>query len=353
MLPKILKIVLSLVAIALILYIALYFHVSSSYVADVYACRTEKECRESEAWTARVKYDTREVGYYIIQLYSDSEEFTLKNCLVKAATKNFATCEDENGNLWNITLLETRAVWGLEHLFWKKHKNSIPDPSGQPYNSLSSIPTNTVTRTSIDEKWDLYTSPALGISVRVPKKALGAVSCKVQNGKVIFAPGMISVNVFEDSNTLYVGPEYFYEESGYFASEIECVKTVFDPITTLKELSPASSFIPYLGLQISVHSEIKTANEINKFIKERIDSTCRMEERRPYLDFENVDYILLDDNPLVLSRFACPTHIQPYQFLYNRESGKIIWSSGEAEKLKDEFGNDISSDISSSAEFLP
>ncbi len=106
--PKVLKIILAVVALLVIF----LWHLNSSYVADIIACRVEDlECTEVEVFTANVIYDTMDGLYYINKLYvyDSSEELKLKDfCLVRESEKYFATCEDEKGNSWNITLIELK-----------------------------------------------------------------------------------------------------------------------------------------------------------------------------------------------------------------------------------------------------
>ena len=106
--PKILKIMFAVVVLLMLF----FWYWSSSYVADIIACRVEDlECTEVEVFTANVTYDTMDALYYINKLYvyDSSEELKLKDfCLVRESGKYFATCEDEKGNSWNITLVELR-----------------------------------------------------------------------------------------------------------------------------------------------------------------------------------------------------------------------------------------------------
>lgn len=104
--PKILKIILAVV----VLLILFFWHLNSSYVADVFVCKTTNlECNESEASAAKASYDSMDGLYYIHELYTNSGTVKLKDfCVVREAENYGAVCEDENGNSWDITLIELR-----------------------------------------------------------------------------------------------------------------------------------------------------------------------------------------------------------------------------------------------------
>ena len=250
-----------------------------------------------------------------------------------------------------IVVIGVIIVLGFYYHPGKSEKQSY-DPSLSSYQP--SLRADEATLTPIDEDWNLYTSLELGISVKVPTHVLGAISCAIKNEKPTLTPGMIPVKVFEDAHSLYMGPEYSIALDGQNFSNVytKCGdKIFFDPLTALKNYRPWDSFMPNFGLVVApvMKTGVNNDRDLNQFIRETIDPTCKVGERRPDRDG---DMIYLEDDTSVPSRRGCMMTSEVYLLTHNVSTGTVIWIPPVYQGFKDKFGNDLGWEIHGGVKFL-
>lgn len=212
-------------------------------------------------------------------------------------------------------------------------------------NINSVINTNTV----VDERtnWETYKNEEFGFSIDYPKQLLSNYgSCEWSEDKLKSREGndhsyrpaaaMIPVKVFENTNTVYLANEYYYELTG------QTVET--EGVSNLSFFSGCekvdNSIILLQGDQTHyqryweiISTTVNNDSDIENAIKERYGTGCRIGDKTPSTLQEGVYdvSILKDDDVKELQESDCPVNHRTILKYYPRNNLFITWNTGQAE----------------------
>lgn len=183
---------------------------------------------------------------------------------------------------FSIVIITVVVIMIIGILTWQTKMPATPTPTFTPIVSGSPIPTLTPDTT---EDWKEYTNKVLGFSMWLPKKVVG------EDNK------FVALNIFEDNKNNVI----------YFGTSIG--------------LSTKDGW----RLKVAVKS-VKNDSELEKFIKEKFGSDCKIDKR---------SYLYGADNEAVYSYEQTPGGIESNcavaKILYDSRVKKVMAISGAQE----------------------
>lgn len=176
---------------------------------------------------------------------------------------------------------------GAGILGYLQYRNKTsPISSISPIASVSPSISTTPTFTPPPEVWETYTNSQLGFSMKYPQMVYGVYDCSIK--KTVFVP----IKIIEDnkSGITYITKEYFSDNSepcNKIAYSLEMLKN-----ETKKQQEEGDknspSYTSGLGWNkilsgwTILFRDIKSENELNKFIKENYGPGCFTGDRKPW-----------------------------------------------------------------------
>lgn len=178
---------------------------------------------------------------------------------------------------------------------------------------------------SLDSNKNLYTNSKFGFSLIVPKFATGSIECRKEVDSYRPNSGDVSINFFENDDTIYLAGDYFYRLTGeqktadgrYNYSGCQKENTTFDLIKKDREGITTGT----TSLKIYA-TNIKNDSELESYFKSKYGSGCRLGEKTlsNTPDIYNVK-ILGDGKDLDESN--CPINFVVVT-AYNPTKGKLV-----------------------------
>ncbi len=189
------------------------------------------------------------------------------------------------------------------------------------------IPTLASTESTLIEKDannNLYTNNKFGFSLTIPKFASGSVECKKEPDSYRPNSGNVSINFFENKETIYLAADNFYSLTGEQKtsegisnfSRCEKLKTNFELI---EEDKVSSGNITSLKIYAA---NIKNDEELEQFIKSKYGSGCKLGKKTKIDTTEAFDVSILGDGK-ELGESECPMNFM-VKLRYNQTKGKLV-----------------------------
>ncbi len=185
--------------------------------------------------------------------------------------------------------------------------------------------------TDLDETWNLFTDYRLGFSIKFPKEmATLRGSCAWNQGERSYRPevALVPVQIFEESNAVYIAAEHFYELAGERRDGGKTLYGECNPVTNSLDLlqDPDSFKEPFWKLVVE---EVRDDAELDNFIKERYGPGCSVGEQLPSLQ-EGVYEVKIEGDGKVLAETQCPLNFAT-AVKYFPAGGKIVaWDRGQS-----------------------
>lgn len=236
----------------------------------------------------------------------------------------------------------------INQLSNKQTTELTPDSIQKPTNSEETIPTIIPTIISTestliekDTNNNLYTNNKFGFSLIIPKFAIGSIECKKETDSYRPKSGNVSINFFENKETIYLAADNFYRLTGEQKtsegisnfSGCEKLKTNFELI---EEDKVSSGNITSLKIYAA---NIKNDDELEQFIKSKYGLGCKLGKKTKLDTTEVFDVSILGDGK-DLGESECPMNFM-VKLRYNQTKSKLVlFELGQACNLaKNSTGN--------------
>jgi hypothetical protein len=187
--------------------------------------------------------------------------------------------------------------------------------------------------TSLDETWNLYTSNGQGFSIKFPKTMAsygGSCTWNEEQGSYRPQNAIVPVKIFEDSDAVYIAPEYYYELAG---KRIEDNKSYFDECNqvanTLELLRDPENLYASIQMWKLVAAEIHDDAELEGFLKDRYGSGCSLGEKEP-TGQDGVYRVRIEGDGKSMEETECLLNFGTVVKYYPTGNKVISWHTGQA-----------------------
>lgn len=188
--------------------------------------------------------------------------------------------------------------------------------------------TQSVSRVSIDQTWDLYTNKNLGFSIKIPKKVLTAN--KTQE----------ALEIIEDGNVVYVTfrSNYYYKEmTSRIANQISL---------GLNDVKKTTG-IPW-GIMVR---DINNEQELSRLIKERYGSGCSLGAKTISEEPDTYN-VAINGDGLDLDKTKCSFGFIRYVKYSPTFKKAAIWDGGQAINFRSSPNNEFDTIMAGSFKFI-
>ena len=134
---------------------------------------------------------------------------------------------------------------------------------------------------SLDDTWNQYVNSRLGISIRFPKMMIaqyGACRWSEEGTDHSYRPeaALVPVRVFEDTNTIYIAAEYYYQLADEICQEDgRCYYAECSKVMNTQILLQDSENVYQQMWKLEVE-EVQDDEELDEFIKSRYGVGCKL-----------------------------------------------------------------------------
>jgi hypothetical protein len=185
--------------------------------------------------------------------------------------------------------------------------------------------------TDLDETWNLFTDYRLGFSIRFPKEMVTfRGSCTWNEDEGSFRPELapVPVQVFEDTDAVYIAAEYYYELTGERQDGGRSYYDECNPVTNSLELlqDPDAFKEPYWKLVVE---DIHDDAELDSFIKERYGPGCSVGEQLPSVQ-DGVYDVKIQGDGKDLAESKCPLNYVTVVKYFPEGNKVVAWDRGQA-----------------------
>jgi hypothetical protein len=187
--------------------------------------------------------------------------------------------------------------------------------------------------TSLDETWNLYTSNGQGFSIKFPKTMAsygGSCTWNEEQGSYRPQNAIVPVKIFEDSDAVYIAPEYYYELAG---ERIEDHKSYYDECNqvanSLELLRDPENLYASIQMWKLVAKEIHDDAELEGFLKDRYGSGCSLGEKEP-TGQDGVYRVRILGDGKDLGKTQCPLNYGTVVKYYPAGNKVVVWDTGQA-----------------------
>jgi len=204
--------------------------------------------------------------------------------------------------------------------------------------------------TALDETWNQYTNYQAGFSIKFPKMMMafnGSCIWNEERGSYRYEMGLVPVDIFEDTDAVYIAGETFYALAGqreettddggtrYFFEECNQVTN------SLELLRDPESF--HQQMWKLVVAEIRNEDDLDSFIKGRYGSSCSLSEQMASTQ-EGVYDVRIQGDGKSLEETECPLNYGTVVKYYPGGNTVVAWDTGQAYTFSADKTNSVTHD---------
>jgi hypothetical protein len=198
------------------------------------------------------------------------------------------------------------------------------EEASEPVNEASEI-------TEEDETWRQFTDYRLGISIRFPREMAtfrGSCTWKEDEGSFRPEPALVPVQIFEDTDAVYIAPEYYHELAEEWQDGGRTYYDACNLVTNSIELlqDPNAFKEPYWELVVE---DVQNEAELDGFIKARYGSGCSVGEQLPSLQ-DGVYDVRIQGDGKDLAESQCPLNFATVVKYFPAGNKVVAWDRGQS-----------------------
>ena len=205
---------------------------------------------------------------------------------------------------------------------------------------------------SLDETWNQYTNYQAGFTIKFPKTMVaffGSCTWNQEQGSYRPEMALVPVKLFEDTDAVYIAPEYYYELAGERTETTADGGTRYfydacNQITNALELlrDPENRYAQAQMWKLVI-KEVRDGAELEGFIKARYGSGCSLGEQMVSKQDGVYDVRILGDGK-GLEETQCPLNFGTVVKYYPEGNTVIAWDTGQAYTFPADKTNTVTHD---------